>query len=553
MLLRRHRSTIAWLLIAVMSLPPSLAYAQPPAAGAPARAAKAALDLGYITPETVAAVVAHPRRVLTAPEMELLPVEVISAAGKKELGIDPVNVEQVLAIVEPPQAGPPAVAIVLRFANPLEQGQVFPPLWERTADAELDGKTYRQALGAMDLSIFRPDDRTLILAHDGLLRKMLKQHAEPAAGEMSRVLGRFPELPDILGILLVAPLRPLAGAALAEAPLPPPLADLKKVPEQLSLIGVRANLTGDMAMSLTLRAEDDAAAQQLDEFIGRLLEMGRQMALAEIAKQAASADPVDQAAAQWAQRISTRIVQVLRPVRKGNTLTLGTKGQGQMQVATIGVLVALLLPAIQAAREAARRSQSTNNLKQIGLALHNYFDTHRTLPARANFDPQGKPLLSWRVHLLPFLEGEALYKRFHLDEPWDSAHNRQLIPLMPPLFRNPSGNAGPGKTHYLAPSGEGMLFAGNKGRSFADVTDGTANTIMVMEVDDSRAAVWTQPDDWQADPNRPLAGLGAAHPGGFLALFADGSVRFLAKTIDPKVFRALLTIAGGEAVGDPCN
>ena len=278
--------------------------------------------------------------------------------------------------------------------------------------------------------------------------------------------------------------------------------------------------------------------------------MARQMMLAEMGKQAASQDPVEQAAAQYARRISEQIFKAIRPVRQGDSLTLAASGQGQAQVATIGVLVALLLPAVQAAREAARRSQSTNNLKQIGLAMHNYHDTYRSLPARATFDKEGKPLLSWRVHVLPFIEQNNLYKQFHLDEPWDSPHNRQLIPKMPLVYRNPSNPAPPGTSDYLAVAGEGLSFDGTKGRQFSEFRDGTSNTILVLEADPSRAVVWTRPDDWQCSAERPLDGLGKAHPGGFMALFADGSVRFISVSIDPKIFQAMLTIAGGEAIGN---
>jgi prepilin-type processing-associated H-X9-DG protein len=119
---------------------------------------------------------------------------------------------------------------------------------------------------------------------------------------------------------------------------------------------------------------------------------------------------------------------------------------------------------------------------------------------------------------------------------------------MPRLYQNPSAKAEPGKAHYLAVVGKGLMFEGTKGRSVAKVADGTSKTIMVVEADADRAVVWTRPDDWEFDPARPLAGLGNAHPGGFQALFVDGSVRFLAKTIDPRLFRSLLTVAGGEAV-----
>ncbi len=273
---------------------------------------------------------------------------------------------------------------------------------------------------------------------------------------------------------------------------------------------------------------------------------------AEIARLAASSDPVEQAMAKYQQRISERMTQSLRPVRSGATLTLGTSGTSQnpqmASVAVIGILVGLLLPAVQAAREAARRAQTANNLKQIGLTMHNYLDANKTFPARANFDKDGKPLLSWRVHMLPYLEEGELYKQFHLDEPWDSEHNRQLIPKMPPYYRNPSGNPAPGKANYLAVCGEGLAFDGTKGRKIREFTDGMSKTILVVEVNDDRAAIWTKPDDWQYDDKQPMAGLGKAHPGGFNALFADGHVRLFSADIDPKTFHAMLTIAGGEVI-----
>jgi prepilin-type processing-associated H-X9-DG protein len=86
-----------------------------------------------------------------------------------------------------------------------------------------------------------------------------------------------------------------------------------------------------------------------------------------------------------------------------------------------------------------------------------------------------------------------------------------------------------------------------------EFTDGTSHTIMVVEADPDRAVVWTKPDDWEYDATQPLAGLGHAHPGGFNVLFADGSVRFIPKTIDPQGFHALLTIDAGDVPPDLDN
>jgi type II secretory pathway pseudopilin PulG len=222
--------------------------------------------------------------------------------------------------------------------------------------------------------------------------------------------------------------------------------------------------------------------------------------------------------------------------------------QGSPTIATTGVLVGLLLPAVQQAREAARRAQTMNNLKQIGLAMHNYLATNNSFPPRAILDKNGKPLLSWRVAILPYLEGGGNEKLdFKLDEPWDSEHNKKLIEKMPTVFANPNG-ANDGKTHYLGADGIDSILSG-KGVGPQKITDGLSNTIMVVEAD--RSVPWTKPDDLEFDPEKPNKGLGTLRSTGFNVLMSDGSVRFLLNTIDTELFKALMTKAGGEAVAVP--
>jgi prepilin-type processing-associated H-X9-DG protein len=152
------------------------------------------------------------------------------------------------------------------------------------------------------------------------------------------------------------------------------------------------------------------------------------------------------------------------------------------------------------------------------------------------------------VTLLPFLEQDGLYKQFHLDEPWDSPHNMTLIKMMPRCYASPTAAAPQsGKTPYLAVCGKGMMFDGEKGRKLSEITDGTSTTIMFIESKPEREVIWTKPDDWEFNEQQPLAGLGA-QPGRFNAAFADGSVQAIPTTIDPATLKALLTIAGGEAV-----
>jgi prepilin-type processing-associated H-X9-DG protein len=228
--------------------------------------------------------------------------------------------------------------------------------------------------------------------------------------------------------------------------------------------------------------------------------------------------------------------------------------------ASAPVAVALLLPAVQAAREAARRMQGANNLKQQMLALHNFHDVYAGMPAAYSTDKEGKPLLSWRVHILPFLEQQQLYQEFHLDEPWDSEHNKPLIAKMPQVFRSPNSLAAPGKTVYLGVGGKQGLLGkpadpkngqAANGVRLADITDGTSNTVMIVEASDALAVEWTKPEEWLPDEKDPLKGLLGLRPNGFNAAFADGSVRFLSKTIDARTLKLLFMRDDGEPVNIP--
>jgi hypothetical protein len=218
-------------------------------------------------------------------------------------------------------------------------------------------------------------------------------------------------------------------------------------------------------------------------------------------------------------------------------------------LATSGVAIALLLPAVQQAREAARRTQSTNNLKQIGLAMHNFADVYKWFPAAAGYDKQNKPMLSWRVYILPFVDEQELYKSFHLEEPWDSEHNKALIARMPVVYHNPNlPQAAEGKTNYLAVVGDKAAVRPKEGTAIADFTDGTSNTILAVEANADRAVIWTKPDDWSPDNKDPLAGLVGFRPGFFLALFADGRVQAVSVKTEPNVLKALFTRNGGEVI-----
>jgi hypothetical protein len=199
---------------------------------------------------------------------------------------------------------------------------------------------------------------------------------------------------------------------------------------------------------------------------------------------------------------------------------------------------------------ASHEIQSKKNLKQIGLAMHSYHLTNKTLPPAYRADNSGKPLLSWRVLILPYLEQDALYREFHLDEPWDSDHNKKLIERMPAIYRSPGSKASPAMTDYLTVRfGPNTVFPGNKdGVSIQEITDGTSNTILVVEASDQKAVVWTKPDDFEYNESDPLAGLVDRSSAGFLAAFCDGSVRLIPASVDKETLSRLILRNDGKPV-----
>jgi len=220
-------------------------------------------------------------------------------------------------------------------------------------------------------------------------------------------------------------------------------------------------------------------------------------------------------------------------------------------IAGVGLLVALLLPAVPTSREAARRMQCTNNMKQIMLAFHTYHDNYGCFPPAYTVDEDGKPQHSWRVLILPYLEQVQLYEQIRLDEPWDSEHNSQFHSEAPSVFRCPSGN--PGESDPV-PATAGSFYSvivGADAAFFESQTKSSTeeereNTIFLVER--------KTPVNWM-DPSQEITfetackginvdstGISSNHSSGVNIAFGDGSVGFLEDKTDNKKLREMLRL-----------
>ena len=224
-------------------------------------------------------------------------------------------------------------------------------------------------------------------------------------------------------------------------------------------------------------------------------------------------------------------------------------------LACAGILVALLLPAVQASREAARQANCLNNMKQIGLAMHNYHSVHNCFPPAYIPDENGNPKHSWRVLILPYMEEKALYDQYNFDEPWDSPANQQLADMMPKVYNCPSDafSDPASETSYLMVTGAGTVGEGSTPTKIAQIKDGTSNTIMVVEAS-GRGVNWLEPRDWDTSRgdfsvNEGMGtGIESEHLGTANVLFCDGSVQSMDAWVDPDDLKALTTRDGGENV-----
>ncbi len=504
------------------------------------------VDLTYITQEAVAAIVLHPRDVLNSPDLRMLPVEVLSAVGMRDFGIDPVDLEQVVLFVEPPGGpGPPDFGIVARSAKPLDRKTILPGILKNSEKATAGAKSYERAAHPILPSVYFADDRTIVAAPEAMLKKILT--TKPGNSPLRKLLSRKGVGDNINVLVSIDSIRPMLTAVLRSLPpLPDPFSRFLKAPDYISSVEYRMSLGKQMKNELTMNAVDLDSAKDLEELIVEGIDFGKTAIMVEMIKSLpAGDDPVEKAMQRYMQRVTSLVLDSFKPKRDGTEMTVSLDAQSD--VATVGILTALLLPAVQAAREAARRQQSLNNMKNISLAFLNHENIHRKFPRRASYDENGKALLSWRVHILPLVDEQALYKQFHLDEPWDSEHNKALIPKMPAVYRNPNRQLD-FKTNYLVPVGKGTIFEKQESLTLGEITDGTSNTVVLVEGNRDQAVTWTKPIDLELDADNPLFGLGGIRPNVFLAAFADASARPIATAIDPKVLRAIFTANGGEIV-----
>lgn len=253
-------------------------------------------------------------------------------------------------------------------------------------------------------------------------------------------------------------------------------------------------------------------------------------------------------AGQAAERVGTRIEPLKQQATRATTQGVG------------------LAKEVAAAMKVPERVESARNLRRIGAALRAYHDAHDCFPRAAHTSPDGRPLLSWRVLILPHLgpDEAALFKEFNLDEPWNGQHNRLLLSRMPKVYAPPGSSAkvaaleaemmrdrdrpAESLTFYKVFTGPGTVFDPGRRVSLNDVRDAPRFTFLVVEA--GVPSPWSAPEDLPYQPDKPAPRLGFLDHSFFLTVDCDGGVMFYNSppTLPDKALWAYVTIAAGDGV-----
>jgi len=526
--------------------------------------AKVQADPGspFLGPNSVFAAVVHPQQMWRSELGKALPKELLEIEAREQLGLLPDDIISVMMLLGMPEEeeGAPQFGFVVRTSRAVKVEDLFPELQARgmlkLLENPVTGETYLQPVELFfGMVVYLVDDTTVLVAPPESFADLFRQGQDGATGELAELVKRGSDTGEIQAYLAVDPMRDIAEATAEAFPLEflmPGIGSVGEIPSQLRHAELFIDMTTDQSgVTLKLTGRDHETAEGLEKNLRALIEYGASLSTRMLETEE-SDEPRQAALAKYQARMIQATMKTLEPTRNGEEVTVSTVGKPNNYLQwMIGSGMTALVPIMQQANP-PREEMAKRNLQQLALAMHNYHDVYNQFPPREERGQQNSKL-SWRVHLLPFIEQAHLYNQFKLDEPWDSEHNLKVAETMPETYisRGSPELAAEGKTRFVRPAGKGLPGSIEGRFRFADIVDGTSNTIMLVEAPAEKAVFWTKPDDLEIDMDNPIGTLANPEGEGFHAAFYDGSVKTLSNTIENRVLELYLMHNDGKPVRFP--
>ena len=438
-----------------------------------------------------------------------------------------------------PPSSEPMPGVIVCANSDFDQKAVLAKLPARNEDkttTTIDGHEAYALPDGMFLTFV--DSKTMLLGPEKTLTAMLSPRVK--SGETKAEFEKLYPANDIVVVVDLEPVEELVEQISQQMPMAPLVQNIVGLVATIDMTGA-----SESHLNLNVEMSDNASAQQLSAIAMGGFQMIKVQALGQLS---GDSSPVGE---ELVIALSELLESVtIEAVEESVELDIPRISDPEKFFKDVTPAFKELVKGFAESQKAASRRVLTMPLRQIGLAFHNYHDTFNGLPsycAAKNDDGVNKGL-SWRVYLLPFIEEAVLYQEFHLDEPWDSEHNKTLIERMPKIFEC-EGVEKPGHTSLHVFTGERTPLGGDEPTTFGNITDGMSNTLMVVEAGPDKADIWTKPSGIEFNPEDPKAALGKLAET-FRILFFDGSVREISSEIDDATLNRLIQHADGEVAGD---
>lgn len=470
------------------------------------------------------------------------PNEVVSAWGIKELGFDPMKITEITFLLKTPEtvdADPPEWATVLRFDE--IQG-LAGNMIDELKEKKVNGKTVFAANRPYQPSFMVFDESTIVVGDERFFQDISTANGNGQIAELiadSGVAGQFQFYLDMQGM------RPMYddmfGKLVEEFELPEPIARLSELSSMVRSIESGMETNNQFGADIIIRAYSEEAAETSKEIICDAMRFGIETTLAQMQSQLDINDPVEMAKITYSKRMLEKYEKCLTPKIAGKNLKV------KLEKDILSAPVFAMIMGSFGYQMAGPTMKMTPELKhrQAALAFHNYESAYQSFPQNIVDAESGKPLMSRRVAILPFIEQYNLYQNLRMDEPWDSEHNKQFTSMLILTY----GETPDAKTTVRYPVFPNSVWDENANLTeFRDITDGLSNTIHSIDAPPEAAIEWANPEPWKISTTNPMRDVFGDRDEVVVTMLDGSSRTLLRKNMTNKKLKAMLTGNGGEVI-----